>query len=208
MLIETQSVDLFREYLQIPDIHILLITNVSESINDFRKEIRREIYEYFDQALENGELPNINYESQVQYDFKEILDLSKVPHPQWGGLSISHCPSQGIFVSSSQCKNLGVDIEEISRISREVLLRTCLEEEVDSAPSLAHLWTAKEAAFKSFYRLSPPQTLSQIKIFDWNEKKNKAYHFRYKLNDSNDLDIFGEGLSLSLQCLNLSICKI
>lgn len=208
MLTENINIELFREQLNLPDLHLLFIDNKFDSQKEFRQQLRQDVYEYFDQALENGDFPNFGFESKVEYDFKELLDLNKIPHPQWGGLSISHCPSAGVFVTSFLNKNLGIDVEECDRIQRDPLLRVCSEEEVDSAPSLAHLWTAKEASFKSFYRLDAPKTISQINIFDWNQRKSNYYHFRYKFNNSSGLVVVGEGLSYSFGRLNLSICKI
>lgn len=208
MLTENINIEIFRKLLKLPDLHLLVVDNKFESQKEFRQKLRQEVYEYFDQALENGDFPNLGFESKVEYDFKELLDLNKIPHPQWGGLSISHCPSLGVFITSFINKNLGIDVEEVERIQREPLLRVCIEEEIDSAPSIAHLWTAKEAAFKSFYRLEAPKTLSQINIFDWSQKENTYYHFRYKCCDSSGLNIIGEGLASSFDRLILSICKI
>ena len=208
MIIEDQQIEEFRKYLEIPDLHILLVDNDFPKQGEFRRKLRQEVYEYFDRAMENGDFPNLEHESQIEYDFKEILDLDKVPHPQWGGLSISHCPTKGVFISSFTNKNIGVDIEQSDRLQKEPILRVCTQEEVDTSPSLAHLWTAKEAAFKSYYRVDQPKVLSEINVFDWNERETGYFHFRFEAQNAKGETIIGEGLAHQNNGLNLSVCRI
>ncbi|MCB0392397.1 MAG: 4-phosphopantetheinyl transferase family protein [Bdellovibrionales bacterium] len=208
MIIENSHLEIFRDYLEIPDLHVMTVENKLQTMKEFRQYLRQEIYEYFETAMENGAFPNLEHESQIEYDFKELLDLNKIPHPQWGGLSISHCPTLGVFVSSYQYQNLGVDVEQINRIEKNLIARVCSEEEMDLAPETHFLWTAKEAAFKSFYRLDQPKTLSEIKVFDWSKKSENIYHFRFESFNQKGETIIGEGLLYESSPLDLSITHI
>jgi hypothetical protein len=86
--------------------------------------------------------------------------------------SISHCRNLGGFAftkyESHQMVQLGLDIEEDSRVSEAVIKRVCKSEaEVIRAPSYVSLWTAKEAAFKALKGSQQPKVISEIEIDQW-----------------------------------------
>lgn len=133
---------------------------------EYRTEIRKFAANFFDQAKLK----------------KEILDLSKplvrIDSPKPVYFSISHSTQAGILAQSRI--PLGVDLESFHRINPKVVQRISAANEVAEAPSPGHLWTAKEATFKSLIHFRQPQTLSQIEIFQWQQIQNDTYQFRLK----------------------------
>ena len=113
-----------------------------------------------------------------------------------------------MFVLSQKCHGLGVDIEEFARITPAAVARISKAEELDLAPHAAHLWAAKEAAFKTLALTQQPSVISKVTIFDWQPTSKNSFHFRFKLNETNHLKIIGEGFCTTKNCLILSIAKI
>ncbi len=188
---------IFQKALNIPDLYLYTLENNFDSHMLYRQEIRQKLYDYCSKNI-----PEIKTNEQ-----EKLLDLDKVPNLPGVGISITHCPSVGGFTLSSSHKNIGFDIEESKRIQKEPILRVCTENEVNSAPSIAHLWTAKEASLKSFFRVERPKVISQINIFDWKKKQDNTYLFKYSYCNSSGLTLSGQGASLQENCLNMSICK-
>lgn len=82
-----------------------------------------------------------------KYQEKELLDLRVRPRLAETYLSLSHCPSLGAYLESSQ--EVGLDIEDLSRISARLLRRISQAKERELlGEDSCFLWTAKEAAFK------------------------------------------------------------
>jgi phosphopantetheinyl transferase (holo-ACP synthase) len=86
--------------------------------------------------------------------------------------SISHCHSMGGFAFAQYDVNhifqIGIDVEEISRVKTETARRVCgSDEEFQMAPSSASLWTAKEAAYKSLKGPNQPQAMSELELIQW-----------------------------------------
>ena len=95
------------------------------------------------------------------------LDLSLKPELPGHSVSISHCALAGGFIAAEKPARIGFDIEEANRPSQRVLDRIAAPEEIAAAPSLAHLWTAKEAAFKSLPPESQPTVFTEISVSGW-----------------------------------------
>ena len=129
-----------------------------------------------------------NFESFLQAHFNNPflqLDL----RPEWSSLnenhrehikarlnqpgvqasSISHCPSMGGFVASHKPVRLGLDVEENSRVTNEVLTRMFSKNEIGSCPMPHALWTAKEALFKALKDEGQPQLLSDLPELEWSK---------------------------------------
>ena len=82
--------------------------------------------------------------------------------------SVSHTTTEGGFALSS-CP-IGFDIEITNRVTPEIVARISSPKELASAPDVASLWCAKEAAFKALKTFQQPKIVSQIEIqFDRNE---------------------------------------
>jgi phosphopantetheinyl transferase len=94
--------------------------------------------------------------------------------------SISHTQDLGGFACiKTDGKAIGFDIELIARVSDEVAKRVCTDPtELSAAPSPAHLWVAKEAAFKALKGKSQPLVLSQIVLTNWRKQDSQieTYH--------------------------------
>lgn len=117
---------------------------------------------------------NFGYREDLHGDLKK-----KMAHAYpFSDSSIAHCRSVGGYAFTTYDSNhvisLGFDIEEDSRVSKEVVSRICKDtQEVDLAPSFSSLWTAKEAAFKALKGAKQPQTISSVVLTDW----KKLSHF-------------------------------
>jgi phosphopantetheinyl transferase (holo-ACP synthase) len=88
--------------------------------------------------------------------------------------SISHCKSLGGYALSvlgpSRNWQMGFDIEEDARVSREVARRISIsEKEYLAAPSPASLWTAKEAAYKALKGPHQPAVIAELEIENWRQ---------------------------------------
>jgi phosphopantetheinyl transferase (holo-ACP synthase) len=94
-------------------------------------------------------------------------DLSKLPQFNKIFVSISHGQKLGGFAISK--KPVGFDLELISRVEPVLVERVSLPDEVKFAPSPAHLWSAKEAAYKALVHFRQPKVLSDVLIGGWNE---------------------------------------
>ena len=79
--------------------------------------------------------------------------------------SISHCPQLGVVAASRQ--PIGVDVEVVSRVQKNVAARISTPEELSAAPDFAALWCAKEACFKALKTYQQPSVISKVSIGDW-----------------------------------------
>lgn len=102
------------------------------------------------------------------------LDLSMPPRAEGLSLSVSHCPTLGGYVVVNAPAFVGIDIEQVERVTPALVERVSkIHVEVKTAPSPAHLWTAKESSWKCFQsvtshlNIQSPETLSEIAILNW-----------------------------------------
>lgn len=126
---------------------------------DYRTELRRSLSKYF----------QIHYPDQVN---STLTDLKKLPATEKYFISISHCPEFGCFVVSS--KPVGLDVERLDRLKREIIERVCTEKELAAAPEPQLLWSAKEAVFKCSHLY---KVLSDAKIDQWQASQNEMFQF-------------------------------
>lgn len=121
---------------------------------------------------------NDSYRNKIRsYIHREIssdpnfLNLEITPDPTDWAISISHCRDLGGVFWKPQVtggrSSLGFDLELNLRCKAEAMGRVSTPEEMSEAPSMAALWTAKEAAYKAIPRLEQPASVSQIKIGLW-----------------------------------------
>jgi hypothetical protein len=99
-----------------------------------------------------------------RFQWAQLYDLNQRPVSDMGFLSISHCHLLGGYSFSTF--QHGFDVEEISRISDPIILRTSSEKERTSAPQIKMLWVAKEAAFKGM-RESQPAVITDLNCIQW-----------------------------------------
>lgn len=122
----------------------------------------------------------------------EIKSLEKSLGIQSG--SISHCPTLGGFVASTQKRRLGFDIEESSRITKDVLSRMFSQDEIAAAPHPYLLWCAKEALFKALKGEGQPVVLSNLPELRWSAvtEHSNTYQIQVKnLNEKNFSSLVG-----------------
>ena len=117
--------------------------------------------------------------------------------------SVSHAAPDGGFALSTY--PVGFDIEVTERVSKEIVARISSSEELESTPSFASLWCAKEAAFKALKAFKQPQVVSQIKIyFDKNHQDRNAV---FRVENEKDFGASG-GLGVTYQTSNLTYCVL
>lgn len=90
-----------------------------------------------------------------------ILDLNQLPKSKKYYFSISHCKSIGGYAVSSQ--PIGFDIEDIDRISRDIVKRITTLDLVPEDPRW--LWPAKESILK----LTSAPLVSDCHVIKWDK---------------------------------------
>jgi phosphopantetheinyl transferase (holo-ACP synthase) len=96
--------------------------------------------------------------------------------------SLSHCPLASGFVLAANGR-IGLDLEDIRRISPAILRRVATAQEREGAPEARALWVAKEAAFKALSRTTPGlRVLTQLRIGNWQAAADE-WHFAVMLKD-------------------------
>lgn len=128
---------------------------------------------------------------QLEAD-ENILNLEHWPEHSELSISLSHSLKVSCFGWCQKPSSLGVDIENIYRPNSKILKRVCTTEEVESAPYIPHLWTAKEAVFKSLRKKEI--VLSTVEILDWRPKAKTEWFFTARWKDQ-DSYIAGIGFS-------------
>lgn len=114
--------------------------------------------------------------------------------PQAPGLtcSLAHCPLAGGFVFAiEQNYQLGLDLEVIANVRAEVVARISQPHEVETAPSPALLWVAKEATFKSLLGPHQPQFLSAVQIVSWQQLGSNIWRFRAEIQQLGPFELEG-----------------
>ena len=150
----------------------------NSSAQDYRLSIRKSLAEKFTEKFNREQLALLH-------------DLNWIPESDLGFFSISHSQSLGGFTFSEQ--KHGFDTEDLRRISKDVLHRTCYETEIQQCPRVEFLWVAKEAGIKAlsgatgYARASQPLVVTNLWASDWKSHfENKVFSFR--LNSSKTLD--------------------
>ncbi|MCM2280776.1 MAG: 4'-phosphopantetheinyl transferase superfamily protein [Bdellovibrionaceae bacterium] len=140
--------DLAAASLHCPELELELSPDFASSKHDYRLAIRR--------ALATR-LPDVA---------ADLLDLERLPsHPRFS-ISISHGRSFGGYVLAPLPLRIGFDLEESARVQPAIADRIRHPSD-DPAPSPAHLWVAKEAAFKCLPIDQQPRTSTKIVVQDW-----------------------------------------
>ena len=88
---------------------------------------------------------------------------------------------------------LGLDIEEVDRVSLRSVKHVSSSEEIKKTPEASFLWVAKEAAFKSVFFKKEKTFLKDFFIFDWKQMKMDVYSFGFLLKKER---ISGRGVVL------------
>lgn len=146
-----------KKQIQDPQFKIILNTDWAANKENFRVKIRQHLAEV-----------DSTYFTRLQW--AQLYDLNQRPTSDVGHISISHCLAIGGYTFSSFVH--GFDIEEISRISDPIIMRTSSKEERSKAAHIKMLWVAKEAAFKSLSNDNQPTVITQLHCLDWQETKD------------------------------------
>ncbi len=96
----------------------------------------------------------------------ELDDLKKPPRPKDWSVSIAHCLTLGGWAAVPRPWRVGLDIEQLKRVSNAIVDRVSGNEERKLAPTVAALWGAKESAFKALEH-EQPKVIAQITIDQW-----------------------------------------
>jgi len=109
------------------------------------------------------------------HELGELLNLDNVPSYKDVYVSISHTSGMGLIAVAPTA--VGVDVESLARVKSKSLARVSSHEEMAQAPSPAHLWAAKEAAFKALYSFAQPSVISLITIGNWQKINSQTETF-------------------------------
>lgn len=132
-------------------------------------EIELKNYETFLQAHFNNPFLQLDCRpewSSLNENHREHIK-ARLNQPGVQASSISHCPNLGGFVASHKPVRLGLDVEENSRVTKEILQRMFSKNEIDSCPEPIALWAAKEALFKALKDGGQPPVLSDLPELEW-----------------------------------------
>ena len=112
-----------------------------------------------------------------QWNENTLLKPGRKPECPFAAISVSHCSYIGVFlIAFSDHLSIGFDIEEKQRVTKQILSRIALKQEIQQSPSPSLLWTAKEAGFKCLSR-QKNLTLSDCLISNWRKKRKKETYF-------------------------------
>lgn len=134
------------------------------------------------------------YQAQMTNDEQHVmLDLEQLPTTKNLFFSISHMKHHGGYAVSDE--KIGFDVEDISRISTQVVERITSSSEIFKAPQLEFLWSAKEAVFKV---ASPIDNLviKDVEITGWSAMDD-IHFFHAQINRSSTLHFQGALLKIS-----------
>lgn len=152
------------------------------------QEIGAEISLYVSETI-NSHQPNyrnlirIAMAETLKKDYSEskntqhLLDIEKLPIHKNYAMSISHCKSLSGFVISPHFQSVGLDIENLERISLPVINRIASRQEQDRIPDKRFLFPMKEAAWKAISKAKNLPTISHIEILNWQPDTTDSGYF-------------------------------
>jgi phosphopantetheinyl transferase (holo-ACP synthase) len=149
-----------------PKFRLILETDWNSKNSEHRHEIRKCLSTKFSSHFSREQLALLN-------------DLNWLPKSSDAFVSISHCRVFGGFaISKFKC---GFDVEEIKRISSDILKRTSDPDELRSTPKTEFLWVAKESGFKALSEAHSELVISDLICTDWQSHyENQVFSFRLK----------------------------
>ena len=100
---------------------------------------------------------------------ENFANLDERPGSLKKAISISHCPGLGGYASIAKPGCIGFDVEIEDRVQSKIAARMATPKEMTDTPSPAHLWVAKEAAYKSLGESLQPVVLSAVEISEWSQ---------------------------------------
>ncbi len=117
-------------------------------------------------------------ERSENFNWGHLLKIGQKPECPFASISIAHCPFIGgfLFVFDTSL-SIGFDIEQKKRITKKLIGRISSTEEIQTAPSPALLWAAKEAGFKCLYERQTQLLLSACRISHWRKDPEKQIYF-------------------------------
>ena len=153
----------------------------ASSFTDYRLRIRRALEEKMTEHFTREQLVLLN-------------DLNWLPESFSGHFSISHCKAMGGFTFSNY--RHGFDVEELSRISVNTILRTSSDYERSTCPRNEFLWVAKEAGVKAlsgahgYERPEHDLVVTHLRTYEWNSHfENQVFSFRMKSEKALDFSL-------------------
>jgi len=187
-----------------PEFRMILNKNWNSEQPEYRVQIRSAMEKHFTAYFSREQLAM-------------LYDLNWRPRTEKGRFSISHCRSLGGFTFSRF--DHGFDVEQMKRISVDILKRTCEEKELIECPRAEFLWVAKEAGLKAhdFFRGNlkslpfepnrhgvlgnemPDLVVTDFSAMEWNSHfEQKIFSFKLKCKKTLDYNlnkgfIFSEG---------------
>ena len=166
--------------------------------------------------LEQRKKLRINFFKKIQTLFpshtlneehkQSILTPGAVPLLSFATVSLSHSHNIGGFVISSNTNfSLGFDLEYSLRVKKETVAYISKEQELQQAPSLCALWSAKEAAFKSLHKTQLHSYIKKIFISNWIHQAPDIYKYKFDIKDQG---LKGRGCIIFFKTLVAGIAQI
>ena len=174
------------------DLELYFSDEIHSTNEDYRKNIRTFLWK---QLAEKG----------ISESEKEnILNLEKVPREIGSYFAtISHSKKAAAVALSK--KPVGVDTEDLQRISTGLINRIATGSERQSTPQPNLLFSAKEACWKACSSTWKISTISQIETYDWKETPLGWSTFLAKFKGS-PLPGTGSISVISNICLSFFVC--
>lgn len=194
--------EILKQALNIPHLIVEVHLKWASTKTHHRQQIRQAIMKTYEQEITRLTRSSADPDL-IKKDLKALEDLEQVPDLNLAQVSISHCPKAGGFALSDISHPLGFDLEDPDRIRETVVKRMSEPQELTEAPSPAHLWTAKESAFKALYGPMQPQVISAVTIRQWFPLTPEIWAFRAAAPGLNEVS--GQGCILPILGLNLGI---
>ena len=157
----------------------------SRSVN-YRQNLRAAL---LTALADHGKFPDLTLSREDEFD---LQNLSFPPQLRDHSISISHCPLAGGFVVCPLPDgHVGLDLEDRTKVTHEVVVRMGSEEESLLAPDPALLWAAKEATFKSLLKASQPRALSAVSLTSWYTIEPGLWGFHAQIQGFNSKPVLG-----------------
>lgn len=133
-----------------------------------------------------------------------VLSLNHPPQLTGVGLGVSHSKSFSAFAIHTGGKQIGVDVEQMQRVTRAIVNRVSSQTEQALTIEPSFIFCGKEAAFKALSQAHSVQTISQIETLHWQKECSEWYRYSIQI-DSKPVKGRGFCRVLSDSCLSFFI---
>ncbi len=116
-------------------------------------------------------------QSETPLATTDLLNCDRLPESAVASISLSHCPTASAIGLHLDHQLIGVDTEEVSRLSTGVISRVASAPEQERCPAPLLLFSAKEAAWKAINSVLDVPAISQIETSQWQAQSLDWYRY-------------------------------